>query len=430
MAKKKQTQFVTMKIPHNGDVSALLSFRKEQSKVYRLAYKMVSRGLTELQIRHDLKKLNIGVNVDSWLIQSAIKKATGQFKADFELDQINGTDVAGKRIFGGKKNFYDRLNGKISQEEFRTNRIENFKSIGEAPRKGNRKASFNTDSITIKPKQGIKVEIPLPSLRGKFKQNYDKIVELTSLKKMPVTVEVNESFIYLSFDANFLKDEKRVKAPIKGRHLGVDLNPNYIGVSFYDQRKAIIDTRLYNFKSLTGKNINHDKLKHEIREVAIQIGKMAQHYQLEYLFVEELKFKQGDKNKGKNFNRLTSSQFLYKEFIRMLSKYGKVVEVNAAYTSTIGNIMNDQYPDPIAASMEVARRGIESRVVKGSNAFYPPMVSHSKLQNRWKEEEVPEFETWIELHNWLKTGVRYRVPIPEVGMFRVFNSKQSKVLVL
>lgn len=429
MTKKKQTQFVTMKIPHNGDVSALLPFRKEQSKVCRLAYKMASHGLTELQIRHDLKKLNIGENVDSWLIQSAIKKAIGQYKADVELDQINGTNVAGKRIFGGKKNFYDRLSGKISQEEFRTNRIENFRSIGESPRIGNRKVSFNADSITIKPKRGISVEIPLPSLRGKFKQNYDKIVELTSLKKMPVTVEVNDQFIYLSFDDK-IKDEERVKAPIKGRYLGVDLNPNYIGVSFFDQNKCVLDTRLYNFKSLTGKNINQDKLKHEIREVAIQIGKMAQHYQLEYLFVEELKFKQGDKGIGKNFNRLTSSQFLYKEFIRMLSKYGKVVEVNAAYTSTIGNIVNDQYPDPIAASMEVARRGIESRVVKGSNAFYPPLVSRSKLQNRWKEEEVPEFETWIELHNWLKTGVRYRVPIPEIGMFRIFNSKQSKVIVI
>lgn len=79
------------------------------------------------------------------------------------------------------------------------------------------------------------------------------------------------------------------------------------------------------------------------------------------MFVEELKFDQGDKKKGKAYNRLTSNQFLFNEFIRMLTKFGNVKLVNAAYSSTIGNIVHHQYPDPVAASMEIARRGIECR---------------------------------------------------------------------
>jgi len=113
-----------------------------------------------------------------------------------------------------------------------------------------------------------------------------------------------------------------------------------------------------------------------------------------------------------------------------LAKFGKVVEVNAAYSSTIGNIMNSQYPDPIAASMEIARRGIESRVVKASKLFYPPLVSREILVNLWKEELIPDLFTWKELHTWLKqSGLKYRVDIPSISMFRKFNSNKSGILI-
>lgn len=431
MAKKHISDMVTMKIPHSSDVESLLSVRKEQSKVYRLAYKLASYGLSELQIRHDLKEKNVDSCLDSWLIQSAIKKAIGQYKADVTLDKLNKTSIAGKRIFGGKKNFIRRSKGLISKEEYLNKRIENFRSIGEAPHKSNRKAKFEYDRIVIKPFRGLAVDIELPSLRGEYARMYNHLVEMSQAKTLPTTVELNENFVYLSFDKSLLPKKKRVNAPIKGRHLGIDLNPNYIGISIFDQNKNLLDTKLYNFKQLTGKNINNAKLKHEIREVAIQIGKLAQHYQLEYLFLEDLSFKQGDKGLGKNYNRLTTNQFLYTEFGRMLAKFGKVVKVNAAYSSTIGNILHNEYPDPIAASMEIARRGIESRVVKGSKAFYPKLPSSKHLRNLWKEEGDVEFDDWIQLHRWLKsTGMRYRVPIPEIEMFRPFVSKHSCVLVM
>lgn len=430
MAKHKP-DIITMKIPHSSDVELLLPIRKEQSTVYRLAYKLASCGLTELQVRHDLKEKNISSRLDSWLIQSAIKKAIGQYKADVALDKLNKTSIAGKRIFGGKKNFIRRSKGLISKEEYQYNRIENFRSIGEAPQKANRKVKFEYDRIVIKPFKGLAVDIELPTLRGDYATMYKHLVEMSQAKVLPITVEMNDNFVYLSFDKSLLPKKKDVRTPIKGRYLGIDLNPNYIGVSIFDQNKNLLDTKLYNFKQLTGKSINDAKLKHEIREVAIQIGELAQHYRLEYLFVEDLSFTQGDKHKGKSFNRLTTNQFLYTEFGRMLSKFGQVVTVNAAYSSTIGNILHNEHPDPIAASMEIARRGIESRVVAGSSAFYPPMPSKSHIRNLWKEAGEVEFDSWIQLHRYLKeTGMRYRVPIPGIEMFRLFVSKHSRVLVL
>ena len=80
--------------------------------------------------------------------------------------------------------------------------------------------------------------------------------------------------------------------------------------------------------------------------------------------------------------------------------------------------------------MEIARRGIESRVVKGSDAFFPILVEKEVLQRRWKDVAIPDFDTWVKLHRWLKeTGMKYRVEIPSIEMFRLFSSKSSGILV-
>lgn len=421
----------TLKIPYKNTDSDFKNFltdlRRLQSSIYRLAYNRASQGLHEIEIRTICR--NLFPQEDSWMIQSAIRKGIGQFKADWELAKKRGKEFDGKRIFGGKKNFIRRLKGLITKEEWKEARLEDLYLIGEGPQGGNRKFNFNVDSITFKPVKGVRYELVLPNLHGFYNEDYASLVEAATNKTQAITVTLNETYIFLSYDETKLETVKPKKV-IAGRYLGVDLNPNYIGVSFYDEYKKLLETKLYNLKELTGKNINPDKLKHEVREVAINIGRKAQHHQIQYLFVEDLSFKQGDKRLGKSFNRLTSNQFLVNEFNRMLSKFGKVIEVNAAYSSTIGNIIYNEYPDPIAASMEIARRGIESRVVKGSMKFYPPLVLKEDLQRRWKDVVFPIFNTWIELHNFLKeTGMRYRVPIPDIGMFRIFNSRSSKVLI-
>jgi hypothetical protein len=421
----------TIKLPYTCSienyVDSLDELRRVQSSIYRIAYKRASEGLAEIEIRSVCRNLFPGV--DSWIIQSAIKKGIGQFKADWELAKSQNREFTDNRIFGGKKNFFKRMKGLISKEEYQEARLEDLYLIGEGLQGGNRKFNFNTDSITFKPSKGIKFELFLPKLHGSYSRDYVDLVESATNKSQAITVSLNKTHVFLSYDETKLESAKSKKI-IAGRYLGVDLNPNYIGVSFYDEHQHLLDTKLYNFKELTGKQINPDKLKHEIREVAIDIGRTAQHYQIQYLFVEDLQFKQGDAGLGRNFNRLVKNQFLIGEFIRMLSKFGKVVKVNAAYSSTIGNIVHSEYPDPIAASMEIARRGIESRVVKGSKKFYPPMVEKEVLERRWKDVLFPDLKTWIDLHVFLKeTGLKYRVPIPGIGMFRLFSSKSSKVLV-
>ena len=421
----------TIKLPYTPEDptfnQCLLDLQRVQSSIYHVAYKRAAEGLAEIEIRTTCR--NLFPQVDSWIIQSAIKKGVGQFKADWELAKSKGIEFIGNRIFGGKKNFFRRLKGLITREEWKECRLEDLYIIGESPQTGNRKFNFNADSITFKPKLGTKFELQLPKLHGFYSSDYANLVVATTNNLMPITVSLNSTHIFLSYEETKLEIHKPKKI-ISGRYLGIDLNPNYIGVSYFDANKQLLDTKLYNFTSLTGKNINADKLKHELREVAIDIGHQAQHYQIQFLFVEDLHFKQGDAGKGRNFNRLVKNQFLINEFTRMLSKFGKVIAVNAAYSSTIGNVVNEGYADPIAASMEIARRGIESRVVKGSKLFYPPMVPLEVLQRRWKDVVIPVMDTWIELHAFLKiTGLKYRVEIPSIEMFRFFSSESSEVLV-
>jgi hypothetical protein len=112
-----------------------------------------------------------------------------------------------------------------------------------------------------------------------------------------------------------------------------------------------------------------------------------------------------------------------------LSKYFKIYEINAAYTSTIGNILHPELPDPIAASTAIAKRGYRVVILKNKQ-FYPALPKTEYLKDLWKETEIPAFLDWKELHSWVKkSGMKYRVPIP-IGMFRVFASPSSLVGVI
>ena len=79
--------------------------------------------------------------------------------------------------------------------------------------------------------------------------------------------------------------------------------------------------------------------------------------------VEDLNFKKSNKFWDKKKNKLCRSQFRY-SFIKthlqtLCNVYGvELIEVNAAYSSIIGNFIhgNNHCPDMVAASIEIARR--------------------------------------------------------------------------
>lgn len=227
--------------------------------------------------------------------------------------------------------------------------------------------------ITFKPFRGKSIELKF----NKFKKNYrtllTKAFDAANNKQIPITVTMTSEYICFSFDETLLNADSYT--PIKNRYAGIDLNPNYVGVSIFDVDGRTIHTKLYSSKELTTKNGSDSKLEYETFEVGNDIVKMLKHFGVDYVFVEDLsKIHKAKKVVSKAFNRLCNNKWKREKLLRPIKKFfgKKCISINAAYTSTIGNILNPNLPDPIAASTAIANRGFEIVIVK-SKKFYPEL---------------------------------------------------------
>lgn len=423
---------ITLKLPiklNDEDKKFIHELQEFQSPMIRSAYKLASREIPEIEVRGEIRERFIESKLDSWFQQSAVKAGSWMYKADVEIGKLKNEDKSPiKRVFGGKLNFIRRCKDLISNAEWKEARLLPIYSIGESDRLGNRKFNLEFDKIEFKPWHNKKVFIQLPKMRKNWKSLWETAVKLAKEKKIPITISLDTKFVYLSFDDSKVKEEIKNKIkPIKNRFAGIDLNPNYIGISVFD-KEVLIETKLFSLKELTGKHTSASKLEHETREIGHSIGQWLRHLRVDKLFIESLSFKQGDKKLGKNFNRLTQNQWKRASFEAVLSKYFKLYKINAAYTSTIGNILNQELPDPIASSTEIAKRGYRIVILKNKQ-FYPKLPDMGYLKDLWKESDIPLVTTWPELHSWVKNSkLKYRVPIPSV--FRTFSSPTSYVGVL
>ena len=145
----------------------------------------------------------------------------------------------------------------------------------------------------------------------------------------------------------------------------------------------VLHKRVYDLSKLTkksGKANDDKKSKHLVNKrrfetinLAYEIDNLVKSWHVKKVVVEDLCF--NGIFKAKSLNRLCKNSWnrcLFENKLKILSKlHGyQVVEVNAAYTSIIGNIIygNENCPDMVAASIEIARRGYK-KFEKGW--FYP-----------------------------------------------------------
>lgn len=430
----------TIKLPieysNKDDLTIIYEYIRLQNNVIRIAYNRFRENLSEKEIRLFLKTMNLyseSISIDSWFIQSGIYKAKEMFNKDQESFKSSG--IFPKRIFGSKINFIKRSKGLISKEEFKNNRILPLLIIGEAPRKGNRKFNFtNAESIEFKPFNKCRINIDFPKLRKNIKSELESLIKFSNSNELPYQIQLSDKFIWITFDNFKLKElEKQNKyVPVKNRYCGIDLNPNFIGFSVKDPLSdKIIHTEQIDLKNLTGKFACPNKLNHETIEIFHYIGKKLKSLNVEYIFLEDLNFKNGNKGLGKRFNRLTINQWNRNLSHDILSKYfkSKIFKVNAAYSSTIGNCLYD-FSDPINASLEIGRRGYEVIILKkkdnkGVSSFYPEFDLLKMREEIRNQTAHLELNSWKELHTFLKnSGLRYRVSWDEaISLHPVFSRK-------
>ena len=341
-----------------------------------------------------------------------------------------------KLHFGQFKKFQKGL---ITKEEYKDSRNTGIYAVGEANQKGNRLFKVDVQNNKIVYKRACKEHYDLiidEKLNSKRKSLLFKIQSLMEEKKTPITVRLKNDRIYLTYDEKIVEKEKQFKGLKSNRVLGVDLNPNYFGISIieFDNNNEfkILYKEAIDVSELQSESKN--KIHFEIYEINHHILNLCKNFKVSKLSVEDLKFKKNNKFWNKNLNRLCKNQFRYsmvKSHLQTLcSTYGvELIEVNAAYSSIIGNFVHggDNTPDVVAASIEIARRAYK-KFEKGW--FQPGFVSKQRLMqvlgNQWKEELGQGYQSWKGLSGEIKElKLKYRFQLlPQNAVFSKFHNKR------
>ena len=176
----------------------------------------------EKDVRSQVNQLFKG-KLNSWLLQCAIK----------EGKSIQERNESKKVIFGGKSLYKRYLRGFICKEEFDKQRQLPISSQGEMLQNGNRMFDFHLDnqSLIFKVSRDKHIDIQLGHIHRNLQKELNKLNELCYDKKATVSIKLNNEYIWITYDEKLLCNSVKFNRLKDNRILGLDLNPNYIGLS-------------------------------------------------------------------------------------------------------------------------------------------------------------------------------------------------------
>lgn len=396
------------------------------NSIVRFSYNRFREGLKEIEVRAKCRKI---FKANSWFVQCAIKESKVVYEKFKEK----------KVLFGGKASLKQYLKKKISKEEYKQRRLSPITIQGERNYKGNRLFNFklNEEKLEFKLSRTDHRDIQLPKLRGNLKKEFSLLQELIETKKATVTVKFNEKFIWLTYDESLI-NIKKFKNLKKNRVLGIDLNPNYIGLSvleFANEDKfKVFHKKVYDLTALNvvSKKASSDKIskylinkRHfELIEICHEISRLVDYWKCSKLCLEDLNIKPSDKKKGKHFNRLCNNVWNRDLVVNKLKMLGnihgfEVTEVNPAYSSFIGNMLygDKNTPDMVASSIEIARRGYK----KFQKRWFYPVFNVESVDEQWKQT-LTGIENWKDAFNKIKeSGLKYRFQLLDYIQNAVFS---------
>lgn len=450
---------ITLKIKYTTDeqgYALIKEYRKQYSSVLHYAYNRRFEGLNEKTTEHLLIKLNNVPLIKSYLKRCAVKQATQLLKDNKCEKQL---------IFGGKNNFIKRCKGKISKDEYNEKRLSKLYIIGEGNQHSNRMIIINNDksSFTFKPTAKDRVLLTINGGYNRYKSILSKLYDLQQNKGIPITYQLDNEYIYLTYEEKILLEVKSF-IPIKNRVIAIDLNPNYVGWSIVDWyssnefkliKSGVISTKEINDnkRKLKGKSSNskerkyiNNKRNYEIYEISKYLVNTAIHYKCEMFGIEELSIESSDKCRGKNYNRLVNNLWNKNKLIDNLKKRCglvgvRLLEVKANYSSFVGNFLfrGLELPDMVLASFEIGRRAYEynSQYIRKEKEIRKNIVFPiiEDFYDRYLQSlEELQIEGGIldlrKIYEYLKNSkCRYRVSFEEVCVqkFSCLFSKRSKI---
>ena len=386
-------------------------------------------SVKEKDVRFQVNQLFKG-KLNSWLLQCAIK----------EGKSIQERNKSKKVIFGGKSLYKRYLMKLINKEEFDKQRQLPISSQGEMLRKGNRMFDFHLDNqlLIFKVSRDKHINIQLGHIHRNLQKELNKLNELCYDKKATVSIKINNDYIWITYDEKLLCNSVKFNGLKDNRVMGLDMNPNYIGLSVIEFDKEddfkVLYKQVFDLKELTDKNISKNKRQYEIIKICHTISNLINYWKCKKLSIEDLNISSGDKGQGKTFNRLCNNVWdrsLVSNKLLILSNiYGyELIKVNPVYSSFIGNLVygNEVTPDMVAASIEIARRAYKKYE---KNWFYP-VFNIDCLDERWKQT-LAGVKNWKDAFLKIKNSkVKYRVLLNDIVQNAVFSkyNRKSKVIV-
>ena len=453
---------ITLKIKYRTtkDWSDLIKeYRQQYSSVLHYAYNRRCECVSEKETEKQLNSLNNIPLIKSYLKRCSVKQATQLIETDNK-----------KRIFGGKKNFIARCKGKISRDEFLQKRLCNLYVIGEANQHGNRFVTINKDleSFTFKPTRKDEIVLNIDGRYKRYKTTLNKLYYLQQDKQIPITYELDNEYIYITYDETLVEQHFEYKV-VKNRIFAIDLNPNYIGWSVVDWKSSskfeVVKSGVISIKELNDIDFNlkgkssdskeriyiNNKRKFETYEISKLLVNTAKYYRCEIFGLEELIIKSKDTDKGKYFNKLVNNVWNRNKFVKNIKKrcniYNiRVMEAKPNYSSFVGNFLfrDLNLPDMTLASIEIGRRCYEFKTQyidktkdKRKNIILPDVNDFNDRYIKSLEEfNIPvEIKDLVKIYNFLKnTKSRYRVSLddlPHLEFSRCFSNKSNikKILI-
>ena len=354
----------------------LLNTQKVFNSIVRYAYNRLVDN-TELKEK-DLRKLvNTTFKQPSWLSQCAIKDAIYLFKS-------NKTKGLKTVIFGGFKNLKDYLLKKKTKEQYKLDKLLPVTFQGEACKYGNRMFNFDFSNniIIYKANRKQHYNLTYKHPRKNILHELYQLQELSKQNKIAITVKLNvvTKKLYIIFDERKLHYEKYNDLK-SNRVIGIDLNPNAIGLSILEfnennsEKFNVLYKEVISTYELNKTSVSSNKRNYELIKICYHIDKLLKTWKCSRICLEELTINSSDKGNGKTFNRLCNNVWCRNLVINKLKMLSNIhgyfiTEVNPAYSSVIGNILygNEFTPDMVASSIEVVRRAY-NKFKKGH--FYP-----------------------------------------------------------
>ena len=464
---------ITIKLPYktsNSNKDMILSLLEQQNHAIKYLFNRM-QDATETFSQKDLTRLTKKINniplIDSWFKQSSIYKAQSLYdvfnKKTKEIIEYNKKHPGIKEklpsiIFGGKNLFNKRAEKKIKRSEFNLKKLMPLNSIGQRESYGNRKFRLRiieNNSVLFQPDRKTKITLDLPHLRKNYKKTLNILQDLAEDKKLPIQFELDLKFVYITYDEYFLQSPLFI--PVLNRFMTIDLNPNYVGYSIIDWKseaeKIILKTGIVSIKSIndnqkktheTSDNLKNlywnNKRKHEIFQISKMLTNLAKTYRVEIFGLEDLSIESCDKCRGKTFNRLVNNFWLQEKFasnlIKRLNIAGiKSVKLIAMYSSFIGNMLNRNQPDPVAASIEINRR-LYKYLHREKPVIFPSFkVCKDALIKSLEETDkrlakfLQDSKDWIDFYKRVKSSkLRYRATLDQFR-YKVFRLNHGKSLV-